>query len=166
MLHTLEKSKVVQRGNHTLIDMVRFLLSHSSLPIFLWGDALRTSVYIFNQVPSKFVSKTPFKQMIGRKPSCKEEVRPYNPQQKKLDLKIVSDFFTSYYRERKPYILDDYVEYLQEHEFDLHDDDDPITFLEVIFSPHAFNLLNTMHDELSSKSHNNVWDLVEFQPET
>ena len=30
----------------------------SSLPEFLWGEALKTAAYILNQVPSKSVSKT------------------------------------------------------------------------------------------------------------
>ncbi|RDX72089.1 hypothetical protein CR513_48474, partial [Mucuna pruriens] len=55
-------------------------------------------------------------------------------------------------REHRPSILDDYVVYLQEHEFDLHDDDDPITFQEAISSPHASDRLNAMHGENSSMS--------------
>ena len=40
--------------------MVRCMLSSSSLPEFLWGEALRTAAYILNQVPSKSVLKTPY----------------------------------------------------------------------------------------------------------
>ena len=43
-----------------LLDMVRCMLVSSSQPEFLWGEALKTAAYIFNQVPSKFVSKTPY----------------------------------------------------------------------------------------------------------
>ena len=83
---TPQQNGVAERRNHTLLEMVRCMLSHSSLPDFLWGDALRTVVYILNQVPSKFVSKTPYELMSGKKPSlrhfhewgCKAEVRPYN----------------------------------------------------------------------------------------
>ncbi|RDX72091.1 hypothetical protein CR513_48476, partial [Mucuna pruriens] len=56
---------------------------------------------VAKRLPNKLMSKTPYEQMAGRKLSlrhfhvwgCKGEVRPYNPQQKKLDLKIVSNFF-------------------------------------------------------------------------
>ena len=61
-------------------------------------------MYILNQVRSKFVSKSPNELMFRKKPSlrhfhvwgCKAEVRPYNPQLKKLDLKTVSGFFIGY----------------------------------------------------------------------
>ncbi|KAF2284014.1 hypothetical protein GH714_017985 [Hevea brasiliensis] len=40
------------------------MLSHSSLPEFLWGDALKTVVYILNQVLTKSVPKTPYELMF------------------------------------------------------------------------------------------------------
>ena len=49
--------------------MVRCMLSSSSLPEFLWGEALRTAAYILNQVPSKSVPKTPYELWSGKKPS-------------------------------------------------------------------------------------------------
>ncbi|KAF7838105.1 putative LRR receptor-like serine/threonine-protein kinase [Senna tora] len=73
-------------------------------PEFLWGDALKTAAYILNQVPSKSVEKTPYEIFTGKKPSmkhfrvwgCKAEVRPFNPQQKKLDLKTITGYFIGY----------------------------------------------------------------------
>ena len=84
---TAQQNRVAERRNRTLLEMMRCMLSHSSLPNFLSGDALRIDVYILNQVPSKSVSKTPYELMFGKKPSlrhfhvsgCKAEVRPYNP---------------------------------------------------------------------------------------
>ena len=89
--------------NHTLLDMVSCKLSNSSLPEFLWGEALRTATYILNQVPTKSVPKTP-NEPSGKKSSfhhfhvwvCKAEVIPYNPQSKKLDPKTISGFFVGY----------------------------------------------------------------------
>ncbi|RVW22881.1 Leaf rust 10 disease-resistance locus receptor-like protein kinase-like 1.1-like 2.3 [Vitis vinifera] len=52
--------------NHTLLDMVSCKLSNSSLPEFLWGEALRTATYILNQVPTKSVPKTPNELWSGR----------------------------------------------------------------------------------------------------
>jgi len=65
---------------------------------------LKIAAYILNQVPSKSVSKTPYELMIRKKPSlkhfhlwdCKAEVKHYNPQQKKLDMKTMSCFFIGY----------------------------------------------------------------------
>jgi len=64
-------------------------------------------------------------------------------------------------RARKSTISNDFLVYLQEHEFDLHDND-PITFNEAISCPHAPDWINVMHDELTSMSDNDVWDLMEL----
>ncbi|KAL6327918.1 hypothetical protein AAG906_027329 [Vitis piasezkii] len=60
MPDTPQQNGVAERRNRTLLDMVRCMLSNSSLPEFLWGEALRTAAYILNQVPSKSVPKTPY----------------------------------------------------------------------------------------------------------
>ena len=65
-------------------------------------------------------------------------------------------------RIRRPSIPDDYIVYLQEHEFDIHDDDDLTTFEKATSSSHASDSLSAMHEELASMSHNDVWDLVEL----
>ena len=53
----------------TLLDMVRFMLSYSTLPISFWGYALNTAMYLLNLVPSKSVPKTLVELWNGRKPS-------------------------------------------------------------------------------------------------
>ncbi|RDY02666.1 hypothetical protein CR513_13845, partial [Mucuna pruriens] len=50
----------IPQRNRTLINMVRCMLSHSTILVFLWGYALKTTTYILNHVPSKFVAKTPY----------------------------------------------------------------------------------------------------------
>jgi transposase InsO family protein len=56
---TPQQNSVAERRNLTLMDMVRSMLSNSSLPISLWMEALKTVVYLLNRVPSKAVPKTP-----------------------------------------------------------------------------------------------------------
>ena len=76
----------------------------SSLLEFLWSKALKTTAYILNQMPNKSVSKTSYELWSQQKPSlrhfhvwgCKVEVRPYNPQSKKLDPKTNSGYFIGY----------------------------------------------------------------------
>ncbi|CAL1397367.1 unnamed protein product [Linum trigynum] len=95
---------VAERRNRTLKDMVRSMLSHSSLPELLWGEALKTAAYILNRVPSKVVTKTPYELWTGKNPSirhlhiwgCPAEARPYKPHEGKLDLKTVSCYFVGY----------------------------------------------------------------------
>ena len=95
----------------TLLDMVRTMLSSSKIPKFLWIVALKTVAHILNRVPSKAVSKTPFKLFKGWKPSlrhmhvwgCPSEVRIYNPQEKKLDPKTISGYLVGYAEKSKGY---------------------------------------------------------------
>ena len=68
-------------------------------------------MYILNRVPTKAVSKTPFESFKGWKPSlrhirvwgCLSEVRIYNPQEKKLDLRTISGYFIGYAERSKGY---------------------------------------------------------------
>ena len=70
----------------------------------MWGEALKTIAYILNQLPSKSVPKTPYELWSQKKSSLrrfhvwgyKVEVRMYNPQSKKLDLKTISEYFIGY----------------------------------------------------------------------
>jgi hypothetical protein len=41
-----QRNGVAERRNHTLMDMVRSMLSYSTLPISLWMEALKTVVHI------------------------------------------------------------------------------------------------------------------------
>jgi hypothetical protein len=101
---TPQQNGVAERRNRTLMDMVRNMLSNSELPLFLWSEALKTTVYVLNWVPSKAVPKTPFELWNGWKPSlnhlhiwgCPPEVRIYNPNIKKLDPRTTSGHFIGY----------------------------------------------------------------------
>ena len=66
---TPQQNGVAERRNRTLQDMVRSMLSYSSLPISFWGYAIETVMYLLNLVPSKTVPKTPTELWKGRKPS-------------------------------------------------------------------------------------------------
>ena len=68
---TSQQNGVVERRNRTLLDMVRSMLSYSTLPICFWGYALGTTMHLLNLVPSKLVPKTPMKLWSGHKPSMR-----------------------------------------------------------------------------------------------
>jgi hypothetical protein len=86
------------------MDMVRSMLSNSTLPLSLWMYAFKTAVYLLNRVPSKAVPKTLFELWTRKKPSLKylhvwsfpTEARVYNPHEKKLDLRTISGYFIGY----------------------------------------------------------------------
>ena len=68
---TPQQNGVVERRNRTLSVMVRSMMSYSTLPIFFWGYALNTTMYLLNLVPSKSVPKILIELWNGRKPSMR-----------------------------------------------------------------------------------------------
>jgi len=86
MSGTPQQNDVSERHNRTLMDMVRSMLSNSTLPVSLWMYILKTVMYLLNRVPSKVVPKTPFKLWMNRTPSikhlyvwgCQTKIRIYN----------------------------------------------------------------------------------------
>ena len=68
---TPQQNCVVERRNRTLLDMVRSMISYSSLPISFWGYSLQTAVYILNVIQSKSIQKTPLELWNGHKPSLR-----------------------------------------------------------------------------------------------
>ncbi|CAL8075801.1 unnamed protein product [Prunus armeniaca] len=110
---TPQQNGVSERRYRTLIEMVRSMMCCTTLPIFLWGEALKTANYLLNRTPTKGVDKTPYEIWCNRKPSfnhlrtwgCRAEAKIYNPMQKKLDSKTVSCYFVGYPDRTKGYIF-------------------------------------------------------------
>ena len=106
-----QQNGVAERRNRTLMDMVRSMMSYSTLPINLWMEALKTAIHILNRVPSKSVPKTPYELWTGREPSlnylrvwgCPAEAKVFNPNIGKLDPKTVSCHFIGYPEKSKGY---------------------------------------------------------------
>jgi hypothetical protein len=99
-----QQNRLTERRNRTMMDMVRSMLSYSTLPISLWMEALKTAVHILNRVLSKSVPKTPYEIWTDRKPTlnylhvwgCPVEAKLFNPSIRKLDPKTVSCHFIGY----------------------------------------------------------------------
>ena len=64
-------------------------------------------------------------------------------------------------RVRRP-ILNNYLVYLQESDFDCGIDEDPVSFSQAINSDKSDKWINAMKEELKSMAKNNIWDLVEL----
>jgi len=81
------------------MDMVRSMMAYSDLPLFFWGEALHTVVYLLNHSPSKAVTVTPYELWTGRKPllrhlavwGCNAQIRVPNPYRTKLQFKSISE---------------------------------------------------------------------------
>ncbi|GJY22953.1 retrotransposon protein, putative, ty1-copia subclass [Tanacetum coccineum] len=57
---------VSERRNRTLLDMVRSMMSQTTLPKFFWDYALESAARILNMVPTKEVEKTPYEVWYGQ----------------------------------------------------------------------------------------------------
>jgi hypothetical protein len=106
------------------MNMVRSMLSYSTLPIGFWMEALKTDIYILNRVPSKSVSKKPYELWTGNKPllnylhvwGCPVEAKIFNPNADKLESKSVSCHFIDYPEKSKGfrfYYPDKYTKFVE-----------------------------------------------------
>ena len=68
---TPQQNGVAKRRNRTSLDIVRSMMSYSSLPISFLGYSLQTAVYILNVGPSKSIQKTPLELWNRHKPSLR-----------------------------------------------------------------------------------------------
>lgn len=61
---------LIERRNHTVMNMVRCLIREKKLPQMLWAEAVSTVVYILNRCPTKKIEgKVPWEVWTGLKPS-------------------------------------------------------------------------------------------------
>ena len=65
---TPQHNGVSERHNRTLLDMVRFMMSLTDLPLSFWGYALETTAFIINSALSKSVETTPYELWFRSKP--------------------------------------------------------------------------------------------------
>ena len=63
---TPQRNDVSERRNHTLLDMVRSMMSLTDLPLLFWGYALETAAFKLNRAPSKSVEMTPYELWLAR----------------------------------------------------------------------------------------------------
>nr|GEX72173.1 hypothetical protein [Tanacetum cinerariifolium] len=67
-LYTPQHNGVSERRNRTLLDMVRSLMSQTTLLKSFWDYALESTARILNKVPTKKVEKTPYEVWHGQAP--------------------------------------------------------------------------------------------------
>ena len=111
--HTTQQNGVAKRRNRTLLDMTRSMMVQANLPISFWGNALLTSTYILNRVPSLSISSTPHELWHGKKPNL-EHLRPWglaryvhnaNHKYGKLGLRSRKHTFIRYPKGSKGYVM-------------------------------------------------------------
>ena len=61
---------MVERRNQTVVRMAGSMMKAKKMPAEFWGEAVTTTVFILNHVPTKALKgKTPFEAWHGRKPN-------------------------------------------------------------------------------------------------
>src|SRR6266536_4972653 len=77
---------VSEHRNCTLLDIVRFMLSLTDLPLSFWGYALETAAFTLKRAPSKSIEMTPYELWFSKKPQpsflkvwdCNAYVKSFN----------------------------------------------------------------------------------------
>ncbi|GJR42967.1 retrotransposon protein, putative, ty1-copia subclass [Tanacetum coccineum] len=96
--YTPQHNGVSERRNRTLLDMVRSMMSQTTLPKSFWDYALESAARILNMVPTKKVDKTPMKYCMGKPLRYPKETMGYsfyNPSENKIFIARNAEFFES-----------------------------------------------------------------------
>ncbi|CAA0827628.1 cysteine-rich RLK (RECEPTOR-like protein kinase) 8, partial [Striga hermonthica] len=107
---TPQLNGVSERRNRTLLDMVRSMMSSTTLPLSFWGYALETAAHILNRVLSKVVPNIPYEIWYGKTPYMKIwGCDAYVKQQVgvKLDMRSILCKFVGYLKESIGYYFYD-----------------------------------------------------------
>ena len=68
-LYSLSQNSVVERMNHTLVELAHVMIIHSQLPEFLWEPAVAHAAYVQNLSYTKYIPNVTLYQLWhNRKP--------------------------------------------------------------------------------------------------
>ncbi|GJW86329.1 retrotransposon protein, putative, ty1-copia subclass [Tanacetum coccineum] len=110
--YTPQNNRVSERRNKTLLDMVRSMMSHTTLPKSFWDYVIESAARILNMVPTKKVEKTPYEVWHGQAPKlsylkvwgCEALVkRDTMTKRDKLEPKSIKCIFIGYPKETMGY---------------------------------------------------------------
>nr|GEY89667.1 zinc finger, CCHC-type [Tanacetum cinerariifolium] len=107
--YTPQHNGVSERRNRTLLNMVRSMMSLTTLPLSFWDYALETAARILNMVPTQKVDKTPYELWHVKVPNlsylmvwgCKAHVKHHTAE--KLEQRSVKCIFVGYPKETMGY---------------------------------------------------------------
>ncbi|XP_049936458.1 retrovirus-related Pol polyprotein from transposon RE1 isoform X4 [Nymphaea colorata] len=104
---------VAERKNRQLLNVTRAILFQRNLPKYYWGDAILTSVYLINRMPSRGLKgRTPYSMLPGssqpfhlppRVFGCVCFIHNHIPNVKKLYPKSIKGIFLGYSSTQKGY---------------------------------------------------------------
>ena len=116
-VNTPQQNGVVERKNKHLLEVARALMFTTNMQKMFWGDAILTSAYLINMMPSKVFSfETPLNTLkkffpTSRLPSslplkvfgCTTFVHGHSQNRNKLDLRAIKCVFIGYSSVQKGY---------------------------------------------------------------
>ncbi|KAI3708868.1 hypothetical protein L2E82_38397 [Cichorium intybus] len=182
---TPQHNGVSERRNRTLLDMVRSMMSRSTLPLSFWGYALQTAARLLNMAPTKknkiFISrKAEFlenkfltEEASGRFVELEELQEPHadtqevgssiqqgivEPEQTIDQEQIVTQDVRRSGRVR--FEPERYGYLMMEEECYTIDSDEPVNYQSAMSDPESDKWLEAMNTEMQSMHDNQVWDLV------
>ncbi|GJV61360.1 retrotransposon protein, putative, ty1-copia subclass [Tanacetum coccineum] len=188
--YTPQHNGVSERRNRTLLDMVRSMMSQTTLLKSFWDYAFETVVRILNMVLTKKVEKTSYEVWHGQAPKlsylkvwgCEALVKPDTlTKPDKLEPMSIKCIFIGYPKETMGYsfyfpligrihTVHKDTQSPQSHVFiylmlrTIGDLGKPANYKVALLDPEYDKWLNAMNVEMQSMKNNEVWILVELPP--
>ncbi|GJZ36835.1 retrotransposon protein, putative, ty1-copia subclass [Tanacetum coccineum] len=185
--YTPQHNGVSERRNRTLLDMVRSMMSLTTLPMSFWGYALESAARIINTVSIKKVNKTPYEMWHGKVPNlsylkvqgCEALVKRDTPN--KLESRSIKCIFVGYLKETTGYYFyyplenkifvacedaqpseNTSLHQHEEHELGYHGE--PPNSQAALSDHESEKWLEVMNAKMQSMKDNQVWNLVDLPP--
>ncbi|GJV15917.1 retrotransposon protein, putative, ty1-copia subclass [Tanacetum coccineum] len=185
--YTPQHNGVLERRNRTLLDMVRSMMTQTTLPKSFWDYALESTARILNMVPTKKVEKTLHEVRHGQAPKlsylkvwgCEELVkRDTLTKSDKLEPRSIKCILIGYPKETIGYsfyyppenkiFVAQNAEFLENsminHEASGRDLGKPANYKAALLDPESDKWLNAMNVKMQSMKDNEVWELVDLPP--
>nr|GEW37653.1 ribonuclease H-like domain-containing protein [Tanacetum cinerariifolium] len=183
-----------ERRNQTLLDMVRSMMSQTTLPKSFWDYALETAARILNMVPTKKrdtltkpdkLDPRSFKSIFVGYPKEMMGYSFYSPSENKVFVARKAEFFESKLLDLKAsgkidepqsdinpirkssrtrHAPDRMCLYIDAEEHELGDLGEPANYKAALLDPESKTWLDAMNVEMQSMKDNDVWVLVELPP--
>ncbi|GJY15309.1 zinc finger, CCHC-type containing protein, partial [Tanacetum coccineum] len=179
-----------ERRNQTLLDMVRSMMSLTTLPMSFWGYALESVIRILNMVPTKKVNKTPYEMWHEKVLNLSYlkvwgyEALVKHDMSNKLESRSIKCIIVGYLKEtmgyyfyyplenkifvarflRIPQAPKRYGFYIDAEEYELGDHGEPPNYRAALSDPESKKWLEAMNAKRQSMKDNQVWNLVDLPP--
>nr|GEY48070.1 retrotransposon protein, putative, Ty1-copia subclass [Tanacetum cinerariifolium] len=137
---------VSRRRNRTLLNMVRPMISQTTLPKSFWDYALESAARSVNMIPTKKIEKTPYEIWHGQGPKL---FYLKDTQRKRWDILSTTHPRTN-----------------DAEEPELGDLGEPTNYKAALLDPEFEKWLAAMKVEMQSMNDNEFWELVDLPPNT